>query len=315
MGFKGTFITNGRAIGYVVSTGMNTELGRIAKMIQTDEVQTPLQKRLTVFGRKLTSVILLICAIVFFLGWWRGEKVLEVLLTSISLAVAAIPEALPALITIVLAIGAKRLVLNNALVRNLPAVETLGSVTYICSDKTGTLTLNQMTVQEVIVFSNVNNSPLLGENSHLLTAIALNNDVVKTENGAFMGDSTEIALAQYALSLHKDRFELEQLYPRIAEIPFDSTRKCMTTIHQTDRGQFAITKGAVDVLLNKLSPVFHKHIPEYESVLNEMASKGYRILGYAMKPLSSEQSIYSSSIVECDLQLIGLLGLMDPARK
>ena len=315
MGFKGTFITNGRAIGYVVSTGMNTELGRIAKMIQTDEVQTPLQKRLTVFGRKLTSVILLICAIVFFLGWWRGEKVLEVLLTSISLAVAAIPEALPALITIVLAIGAKRLVLNNALVRNLPAVETLGSVTYICSDKTGTLTLNQMTVQEVIVFSNVNNTPLLGENSHLLTAIALNNDVVKTENGAFMGDSTEIALAQYALSLHKDRFELEQLYPRIAEIPFDSTRKCMTTIHQTDRGQFAITKGAVDVLLNKLSPVFHKHIPEYESVLNEMANKGYRILGYAMKPLSSEQSIYSSSNVECDLQLIGLVGLMDPARK
>lgn len=315
MGYKGTFLTNGRALAYVVATGMETELGRIAKMIQTQESVTPLQKRLAVFGKKLSIVILVICTVVFLLGLWRGEGGLEMLLTSISLAVAAIPEALPALITIVLAIGAKKLVSNNALVRKLPAVETLGSVTYICSDKTGTLTLNQMTVQELVPIFSGDEIGYLGTQDNLLVAMALNNDVVRDEKGMFLGDSTEIALAHYALSYKMDRLELENKYPRIAEIPFDSNRKCMTTIHQTEFGTIAITKGAVDVLLNLLLENEHENIPKYEKLLQEMGSKGYRTLGYAIKLIPSDINSFTHENIEKDLQLIGLVGLIDPARK
>ncbi len=155
MGYKGTNVTNGRAVAYVVGTGMKTELGRIARMIQTEELKTPLQKKLNAFGKRLTIIILMLCAIFFLVGWLRGELWSVMLLTSISLAVAAIPEALPALVTIALALGSKRLVKSNALIRKLPAVETLGSVTYVCSDKTGTLTLNKMTVKEIYAVENV----------------------------------------------------------------------------------------------------------------------------------------------------------------
>jgi len=206
--FKGTIVSYGRGKGLVVATGMETELGRIASMLQDEEdVKTPLQKRLAIFGRKLAIAVLFICAIVFGMGLLRGEPPLLMLLTAISLAVAAIPEALPAVITISLALGAKKMVKQNALVKKLPAVETLGSVTYICSDKTGTLTLNRMTVEEVWADGQV--TPLDGADAErmkdLFTGLALSNDAQESSEGQIMGDPTEVALFQAAkkLGFHK----------------------------------------------------------------------------------------------------------------
>jgi Ca2+-transporting ATPase len=318
MGYKGTSVTNGRALGYVVATGMQTELGHIAKMIQTDETTTPLQKRLAAFGKRLSAVILIICTIIFFIGWLRGESVMTMLITSISLAVAAIPEALPALVTIALAFGAKKLAKNNALIRKLPAVETLGSVTYICSDKTGTLTLNKMTVQEIFETAETKYNVAFEEKNRLLHAIALNNDVSKGENGKWLGDSTEVALVQYAFDKNLNRTDLELAFPRVAELPFDSKRKCMTTIHQTqntDAELIVITKGAVDVLFHKLNADQKSHIPEFERKVNEMAEKGYRVIGYAMKTLSSLTENLDPGEIETELTLIGFVGMIDPPRE
>ncbi|PVX44370.1 Ca2+-transporting ATPase [Flavobacterium sp. 103] len=315
MGFKGTYVTNGRALAYVVATGMNTELGRIAKMIQKDETATPLQKRLIAFGKRLSIVILTICAVIFIIGWLRGEAVLVMLLTSISLAVAAIPEALPALVTIALAFGAKRLAKNNALIRKLPAVETLGSVTYICTDKTGTLTLNKMTVQETHEIQyNPSDSAFFPTNT-LLTAMALNNDVSKDKDEKWLGDSTEVALVQYAHNKNFKKTELEKTLPRVMELPFDSTRKCMTTLHQTEQGILVITKGAVDMLIGKLDKNQKKQIPEIEAKVNEMADKGYRVLGYAMKWLPSIPEKFNTDTIESRLTLIGFAGMIDPPRE
>lgn len=315
MGFKGTFISKGRALGYVIATGMNTELGHIAKMIQTDEIQTPLQKRLNIFGKKLSVVILLLCTVIFAIGWLRGESVLNMLILSISLAVAAIPEAMPALVTITLAFGAKRLAKNNALIRKLPAVETLGSVTYICSDKTGTLTLNKMTVQEVFETMDAESLNVFKNKNTLLNAIALNNDVTRDKDGKWLGDSTEVALVQYAYNKDVERTRLEKTIPRIAEIPFDSSRKCMTTFHKTDSGILAITKGAVDVLLNRLVDKQKSLVPEFEYKTNKMAERGYRILGYAIKVLSSLPKNLDAYDMEKDLVLIGFVGMIDPPRE
>ncbi|MES2853951.1 MAG: cation-translocating P-type ATPase [Bacteroidota bacterium] len=318
MGYKGTFVTNGRALAYVTATGMHTELGHIAKMIQTDETSTPLQKRLAAFGKRLSVIILIICAIIFLIGWLRGESVLTMLITSISLAVAAIPEALPALVTIALAFGAKKLAKSNALIRKLPAVETLGSVTYICSDKTGTLTLNKMTVQEIFETSDTEYEPFFKEKNILLHAIALNNDVTKDENEKWLGDSTELALVQYASDKNLNRSDLELKLPRIGELPFDSKRKCMTTIHQTQNSNgeiIVITKGAVDVLFHKLNDNQKSLIPEFERKVNEMAEKGYRVLGYAMKTLSSLPDTSDANLIENELTLIGFVGMIDPPRE
>ncbi|TDE28800.1 cation-translocating P-type ATPase [Flavobacterium ranwuense] len=318
MGYKGTYVTNGRALAYVVATGMHTELGHIAKMIQTDETTTPLQKRLAAFGKRLSVVILIICAIIFFIGWLRGETVLTMLITSISLAVAAIPEALPALVTIALAFGAKKLAKNNALIRKLPAVETLGSVTFICSDKTGTLTLNKMTVQEIFETSDKKYEAFFAEKNVLLHTIALNNDVTKEENEKWLGDSTEVALVQYAFDKNLNRTDLEVTFPRIAELPFDSKRKCMTTIHQTQNSNgeiIVITKGAVDVLFHKLNDNQKSLIPEFERKVNEMAEKGYRVLGYAMKTLPSLPENLDTDEIETELTLIGFVGMIDPPRE
>lgn len=315
MGFKGTHITNGRGAAYVMATGMDTELGLIAKMIQTGEKSTPLQKRLTAFGKRLSFFVILICTVIFAFGWWRGENALTMLLTSISLAVAAIPEALPALVTIALAFGAKRLAKSNALIRKLPAVETLGSVTYICTDKTGTLTLNKMTVQEIYKTPNLNSDSIFLQPKGLLYAMALNNDVSKEKDGKWLGDSTEVALAQYASNKNIERTDLEKKYPRIAELPFDSSRKCMTTFHQTEKGIVAITKGAVELLLENLVENQKPLIPELESKVNEMAEKGYRVIGYAIKEMDALPELENTDIIESSLTLIGFAGMIDPPRE
>lgn len=315
MGFKGTAITNGRALAYVVATGMNTELGRIAKMIQTEEIVTPLQKRLDAFGKKLSVIILFLCAVIFTIGWLRGETFLNMLILSISLAVAAIPEAMPALVTITLALGAKRLAKNNALIRKLPAVETLGSVTYICSDKTGTLTINKMTVQEVFETKDAESISDFLNGNILLKAIALNNDVSKKLDGKWLGDSTEVALVQYAYDKDVERTWLEKTAPRIAELPFDSSRKCMTTIHKTDKGILAITKGGVDVLLSKLSTKQNSSISDFEYKANKMAERGYRVLGYAVRFFPKLPKYLDANEMESDLTLIGFVGMIDPPRE
>jgi len=315
IGYKGTYVTNGRAIAYVIATGMKTELGRIAKMIQTEELKTPLQKKLNGFGKRLTVIILILCAIFFGVGWLRGESWSVMLLTSISLAVAAIPEALPALVTIALALGAKRLVKNNALIRKLPAVETLGSVTYICSDKTGTLTLNKMTVTEIYEvdqlarFVNV-----FSGKDILLHAIGLNNDV-KKDNDTWHGESTEVALAQYASAKKCERATLEKKFPRIAELPFDSKRKRMTTLHQTDVGVVAVVKGAVDVLIDKLQNNQKGMVDEIEMKVNDMAAKGQRTIGYAIRIFENMPSALDHEKIENSLTFIGIVGMIDPPRE
>lgn len=311
MGYKGTFVTNGRGVALVVLTGMDTELGRIAGMIQTAEVKTPLQKRLDAFGKVLTVIVLALCAVFFLAGWQSGESWSVMLLTSISLAVAAIPEALPALVTIALALGARRLVKNQALIRKLPAVETLGSVTYICSDKTGTLTLNRMTVQEV--YQPEQATQVFQQKDPLLWAMALNNDVVNDGNGGWVGESTEVALAQYANEQGLSRNSAESKYPRIAELPFDSQRKCMTTLHQTDQGVVAVVKGATDVLAHKLRPDQQPLMEELKEQVQAMGSKGYRTLGFAVRMFDTVPEISTESI-ETSLTFLGVAGMIDPPR-
>ncbi|MDP3540998.1 MAG: cation-translocating P-type ATPase [Elusimicrobiota bacterium] len=301
MAFKGTAVAAGRATAVVTATGMKTELGRIAGMLQDeDEVKTPLQKRLIAFGKRLALAILGICAVVFVVGVIRGEPVLLMLLTSISLAVAAIPEALPAVITISLAFGAQKLVKQNALIRKLPAVETLGSVTYICSDKTGTLTLNKMTVEEVW--------PPEPE-ERFYQALALCNDARAGADGAIIGDPTEAALLQAALKNGFDKSDLEKKFPRAAELPFDSERKMMTTIHRLPDGKFiAFTKGAVENVLERSSA------PDPAAVLAEtdrIAGEGLRALGVAFR-LWDE--LPGEKPAETGLTFLGLAGMMDPPR-
>ncbi|RYF75376.1 MAG: cation-translocating P-type ATPase, partial [Cytophagaceae bacterium] len=312
-GYKGTYVTNGRASAYVVATGMKTELGKIAQLVQTDGTSTPLQKRLGTFGKSLAIAAISICVLFFLVGWLRGEPVLNLLLISISLAVAAIPEALPALVTVALALGAKRLVKSHALVRKLPAVETLGSVTYICTDKTGTLTLNKMTVQDTYESPTGSLSGLADQTS-LLTAMTLNNDVTADAQGGWLGDSTEVALVQYAASKTYDRTALEHQYPRVAELPFDAERKCMTTLHQTGNGILVITKGAVGSLFTQLTTAEKANVPDLTKRVNAMAEQGFRTLGFAGKLLPELPKDLSPATIESELTFIGFAGLIDPPR-
>ena len=312
MAYKGTFVAHGRGRGVVVATGMRTELGRIAKMLQGSEPATPLQKRMASFGKILSIVILLLCVLFFLAGWLRGEDVFKMIMTSISLAVAAIPEALPAVITISLALAARRMVRQNALVRKLPAVETLGSVTYICTDKTGTLTKNKMHVEQVFVNGqNYKNDELKHKKedsvSLLLQAFVLNNDAVITEE-EIKGDSTEIALLELATQLGIEK----GVHKRLAEIAFDSERKLMTTFHQWEQQIISIIKGAPDVLIDRCVSLDKGAISTQVDV---MAADGLRVLGFAVRYWNEIPGEMEPDVVETELQFLGLAGLIDPPRE
>jgi len=312
MAYKGTFVTYGRGTGVVVETGMQTEIGRIAKMLQGKEVLTPLQQRMAVFGKKLSIIILFLCLVFFVAGWLRGEDVLKMIMTSISLAVAAIPEALPAVITISLALAAKRLVRHHSLIRKLPSVETLGSVTYICTDKTGTLTKNKMHVEQVFadgrLYERCELNPGASRNiSLLLQAFALNNDIVVSE-GDLKGDSTEIALMEVAQEHHLAPVTNQ----RLTEIAFDSERKLMTTFHPQGGAIISFTKGAPDILLQLCKNVEGGSLQQR---VDEMASKGFRVLGFACRYWKALPGELTPEAVEVDQEFLGFVGIIDPPRE
>jgi Ca2+-transporting ATPase len=328
--FKGTLVSYGRGIGVVVATGLDTELGRIALMLGREgEVKTPLQKRLAAFGQRLAIAVIAICAIVFVVGLIRKEDPLLMFLTAVSLAVAAIPEALPAVATISLALGAAKMVKQNALIRKLPAVETLGSVTYICSDKTGTLTLNKMTVQEIYLDGKlVSDIQSLTKHSSLLTktffsALALSNSVHVDAAGKPLGDPTEIAPYEAALAAGFEKKILEEKFPKVGEIPFDSERRCATTFYPMvwPESKFvSFTIGATEGLLEKSTGVLTSDgIKEVDKTAiktanEKMAGDGMRVMAVTMRTWDRLPSDLSPGNVENDLTIVGLVGMIDPAR-
>ncbi len=312
LAYKGTFITRGRGAGVVVATGMQTEFGRIAKMLQEKEVPTPLQQRMALFGKNISVIILVLCVIFFVAGWLRGEAILKMIMTSISLAVAAIPEALPAAITISLALAARRLVKQKSLIRKLPAVESLGSVSYICTDKTGTLTKNKMSVEQIfangrLLERNKMNREAADSIAQLLNAFALNNDSIY-DGRQFKGDSTEVALAELASEYNIQITE----HPRIAELGFDSDRKLMTTFHQYEESIISFTKGAPDILFQRCKNL-DRDLLQHQ--LDAMASKGLRLLGFACRRWKELPNELSSDKAEHDLDFLGLAGIADPPRE
>ncbi|HUZ71441.1 MAG TPA: calcium-translocating P-type ATPase, PMCA-type [Stellaceae bacterium] len=325
MAFKGTVVTYGRGRGVAVATGMATELGKIADMLAAaPTTQTPLQRRLAAFGRQLALAVIGICAIIFAVGLLRGEPVLLMLLTALSLVVAAIPEALPAVVTVMLALGARTMARRNALVRRLPAVETLGSVSCICTDKTGTLTLNEMHAVEVFVAGRRHVPTALGDagapTRRLLEALALCNDAGRGERDEIVGDPTEVALSRLATGAGFDKHVLEQSAPRRMELPFDSDRKRMTTFHSQDAGFVAYTKGAPEMVIARCAMVMEEEgeaaadRERLMAVAEAMADEGLRVLAVADRRWNTLPRDQDAETIERDLTLLGLVGLQDPPR-
>jgi Ca2+-transporting ATPase len=323
LAYKGTVVTYGRARGLVVATGMQTELGKIAALLSGESGKTPLQKRLARFGRHLALVVLAICAIIFVAGWLRGEPPMLMLLTAISLAVAAIPEALPAVVTISLALGAARLVKQNALIRRLPAVETLGSVTYICSDKTGTLTQNQMQVDCVLAAGETRPGLQGAEGApwrELGLAMALCNDAVADADGKLAGDPTETALLEAAQAAGYDKAALQASLPRVAELPFDSERARMSTLHRDGETVLMLVKGAPEGVLalcdDQLAAGGTTSIDQaaLQDEAERLAAQGLRVLAFALKRLPAVPDALDAATLEAGLSFVGLAGMIDPPR-
>lgn len=327
MAFSSTNVTYGRAVGVVTSTGMNTEVGKIANMLaNTEEGKTPLQENQDALGKWLTIMILVIAVIIFVVGMLRGNEWTHMLLTAIAIAVAAIPEGLPAISTIILALGTQKMAQRNALVRKLPAVETLGGVEIICSDKTGTLTLNQMTVEKMVYDNEIHDaSEEISNDNMALRVMNLANDTKISQDNSLLGDPTETAMVQYGLDKNYDvREELVNI-PRVAEVPFDSTRKLMTTIHQLEDGKYLVaTKGAPDMLLDRVTKI-EKHgevsafTEDDRTILmklnKEMATQALRVLAMAYKVIDTLPETIDTDSIEHDLIFAGLVGMIDPERK
>ena len=327
MAFSSTNVTYGRAVGVVTSTGMNTEVGKIANMLaNTEEGKTPLQENQDALGKWLTIMILVIAVIIFVVGMLRGNEWTHMLLTAIAIAVAAIPEGLPAISTIILALGTQKMAQRNAIVRKLPAVETLGGVEIICSDKTGTLTLNQMTVEKMVYDNEIHDaSEEISKDNIALRVMNLANDTKISQDNSLLGDPTETAMVQYGLDKNYDvREELVNI-PRIAEVPFDSTRKLMTTIHQLEDGKYLVaTKGAPDMLLDRVTKVEkHGEVSAFTEddrttlmkLNKEMATQALRVLAMAYKVIDTLPDTVDTDSIEHDLIFAGLVGMIDPERK
>ena len=302
MAFMASIVVNGHAKAVVTETGMNTTVGKIAKMMITNKApETPIQKKLSQVGKILGIVCLAICMLIFLIGLIKKIEPIEMFMTSVGLAVAAIPEGLPAIVTIVLSIGVTKMAKKNSIIRKLPAVETLGSSNVICSDKTGTLTQNKMKVTEI----KSNNKDLTIQYGALCTDCEiLDNKVI--------GEPTEKAIVEKALEMGKNKKDIEKQMPRINEIPFNSNRKMMTTIHQKGNKYIVITKGAPDILLERC---IDKDKIMYKRQNSEMTNKALRVMGVAYKELTTLPSKINSDTLENNLKFLGLIGMIDPPRE
>lgn len=323
MVYSGSFVTNGRGAVAVTSIGMNTEIGKIAKLIDNaKEKKTPLQVNLDKFGKRLAIGIILICIVIFALDIIRGRELIDSFMFAVSLAVAAIPEALSSIVTIVLAVGTQNMAKENAIIRKLPAVESLGSVSIICTDKTGTLTQNKMTVQEVYAggqfFSSNELEPNNPNHKKLLDFAILCNDSIMLREKT-IGDPTELALIKLGHEHELNEQMIRGLHPRVGEIPFDSTRKLMSTVHRMGNRNVMITKGAVDELIPRISRIdsssssiiTNKQLEQINQANAAFSNAGLRVIAITYK------EVFSSKISEKDeqgLTFVGLIAMMDPPR-
>ena len=326
MVFSGSLVTYGRGVVIITSVGMKTELGKIASLIkETKDKATPLQVSLDNFGKKLSISILVLCGLVFAINLYHGVNLLESLLFAVALAVAAIPEALGSIVTIVLAIGTQKMSKENAIIKKLKAVEGLGSVSVICSDKTGTLTQNKMTSKKIYVNGTLTDVENIDINDKyqrmLLDFSALCSDAV-SEGGKEIGDPTEVALTNLVRKFNLSELEIRNEYPRLSEIPFDSDRKLMSTLHKIDGKIYMVTKGALDIILKRtkyiydsegIRPLTDDDIVKIENTNYELSNNGLRVLAFTFKNFSIEKELSKED--ENDFVFLGLISMIDPPRE